>query len=125
MKNEGGSKQSTVAKDHSLQSPQPPKQVEPRPARQDSGNRGRDDKNKQDELNAKSSEIVKGPAKKVQDHDWNNGRPEVTPNDENVLDSHKTPEIKNEESLRENKGNKQGENVFEASEEVETGQNAG
>ena len=64
-------------------------------------------------------------AEKVQDYDWNNGKPEVTPEDVETLPSHKTAEVENDEALRENKGEKPGEKPFEASEEVNTGQSAG
>ncbi|CAN5575383.1 hypothetical protein BH10BAC3_BH10BAC3_14770 [soil metagenome] len=62
---------------------------------------------------------------KVQGHDWNNGKPEVTPEAIETLATHKTPEVINDEALRENKGEKPGEHLFEASEEVNTGQSAG
>lgn len=71
---------------------------------------------------------VEGPKEGiVQNHDWNNGKPEVTKEHQQTLDTHKaeTPEVENDKELRENKGNKDGEPVLEASEEVTTGQNAG
>ena len=70
------------------------------------------------------------PNEKVQDYDWNNGKPEVTKEFTPKLDTHKdeahkTADQKNDEDLRKNKGNEEGEPVLEASEEVNTGQNSG
>jgi hypothetical protein len=67
---------------------------------------------------------------KVQNHDWNNGKPEVTKEAKPKLDTHKkdlgkTADELNDEDLRKNKGNKEDEPVLEASEEVNTGQNTG
>lgn len=121
MQNEGP-KQPPKAKDDSLQSPHPPKQVEA-PEVQENDVVETENTHQQDQLEKRSE--IKGTTDKVQDHDWNNGRPEVTPDNEEVLEAHKTPEVKNDESLRKNKGNKDGEKVMEASEEVETGQNSG
>src|ERR1044071_5822191 len=92
-------KQPPKAKDDSLQSPQPPKQVEPPEVQK---NDIADQENGQEEDQVE----IKGTTEKVQDHDWNNGKPEVTPDEKEVLDAHKTPEVQNDESLRENKGNK-------------------
>lgn len=70
------------------------------------------------------------PNEKVQDYDWNNGKPEVTKEFTPKLDAHKdeahkTADQRNDEDLRKNKGNEEGQPVLEASEEVNTGQNSG
>ncbi|MES2649790.1 MAG: hypothetical protein V4717_23125 [Bacteroidota bacterium] len=123
MQNEPGPKQPSVSKDDNLHTPQPPKNVfVEMPEVQDAVAVGEgDEKNERSELENK----VPAPAEKVQDYDWNNGKPEVTPDPVETLPSHKTPEVKNDESLRENKGEKPGDNSFEASEEVNTGQSGG
>ena len=123
MENEPGTKQPPRGKDESLQSPQPPKQVTAtapevqEPVKEEAQ---RDEQSSSAEVKSFTNR-----AEKVQDYDWNNGKPEVTPDDVEPLPDHKTPEIQNDESLRENKGEKPGTDSFEASEEVNTGQSGG
>jgi len=123
MQNEMRPKQPPRIIDESLHSPHPPGHVleeTPEVLNEVDENFQGDEKTNQ---NKRESFINK--ADKVQDYDWNNGKPEVTPDDVETLPEHKTPEVKNEEALRENKGEKPGDNSFNASEEVNTGQNAG
>ena len=123
MQNVQSPKQPPRAKDDSLESPHPPKQVELTPEAQEPTIGEVLDQETADDTATKNSAVAE--KEKVQDYDWNNGKPEVTPYEVDELPSHKNPEVKNEEALRENKGTKPGEKVFNASEEVETGQNAG
>ena len=123
MENEPGTKQPPRGKDESLQSPQPPKEVTV--AAPEAQETVKDEPGSEEQLSSAEKKSFINKAGKVQDYDWNNGKPEVTQEDVEPLPDHKTPEIQNEESLRENKGEKPGTDSFEASEEVNTGQSGG
>lgn len=120
MQNDPGPKQPLKKADEALSTPHPPKNVETTPEPEGVA--------LVPPSQAKQAEIITASEEndeKVQDRDWNNGRPEVTREDVPPLPSHQNPEKENEKSLRENKGNKEGEKPFEASEEVNTGQSGG
>jgi hypothetical protein len=120
MQNDTGPKQPPKKVDESLTTPHPPKNIELSPeAPGVAVVPPSEEKLDQAVDNANEGE------KKVQDRDWNNGRPEVTKEEVPPLPSHQNPEKENEDSLRENKGNKPGDDPFEASEEVNTGQMGG
>ena len=119
MQNEAGPKAPPKIPGESLETPHPPAKVEAGP----------EEKGVAVEINKPENEAESIPAGevpgKVQDMDWNNGRPDVTPEDVEPLPSHKNPKTENDASLRENKGEKPGTDSFEASEEVNTGQSGG
>ena len=118
MQNEQGPKSPPKIQDESLTTPHPPVKVEAGP---EENGVVVDLNNLQSTGDPDAGNI---PAK-VQDMDWNNGKPEVTPDDVEKLPAHKNPEAENEALLRENKGEKPGDDSFEASEEVNTGQSGG
>jgi hypothetical protein len=120
MQNDTGPKQPPKKADESLITPHPPKNVEASPEIP-----GVAIVPPAEETSLQDAEELSGKAEKVQDWDWNNGRPEVTRENVPPLPSHQNPEKENEAKLRENKGNKPGEDPFEASEEVNTGQTGG
>ena len=123
MEKDTGPKQPPRTRDESLQSPHPPAQVlENTPEAQEPIN---EEPANEEKTNSGQAKNYPDMAEKVQDHDWNNGRPEVTPEHVEPLPGHVNPEIGVDKSLRENKGEKPGDKSFEASEEVNTGQNAG
>lgn len=120
MHNDTSPKVPPKIKDDSLGSPQPPKSGEMATEKD-----GVTMVPPTGEMPAEDVSGLVNNQEKIQDRDWNNGRPEVTKEEVPPLPSHQNPEKQNEASLRENKGNKPGEDPFEASEEVNTGQSGG
>ena len=104
-------KQPTQQGDNDLSTPQVPGKIYTEGSKQEGSN------------DAPDTTPVQGVTDKVQDHDYRNGKPEVTK--EHAEANAQNPEIQNDRELRENKGSKPGEEVLEASEEVKTGQSGG
>lgn len=123
MQNENGPKSPPKTEDVSLRAPHPPRPEDISPEVQDNITlkEGADKEAAVVMPDAPADEMPE----KVQDLDWNNGRPEVTDREVTQLPSHQTAEIANGEALRENKGTRPGDKPFEASEEVATGQSGG
>jgi hypothetical protein len=124
MQNDSGPKQPSISNEDNLHTPQPPKNVFVEMPEMPEAVAMEDHDDSQNDINSKENETPI-PAEKVQDYDWNNGKPEVTPELVETLPSHQNPEVSNDKSLRENKGEKPGDDSFEASEEVNTGQSGG